>query len=210
MSMSDETNSTGSKVITGTSGVNGVEGVQGVQGVGPEVKDAKDQKDGKVAVAAKAVKAVKGPAKAPAAKDTKKADKAAKGKNGKNGKVPAKGVKAVKSVKPAKTGKTGKTGKTINAKAKLEVTDGCPYRPTSAYGKLFTLLLKYKEKGISRADFVKEGAKVTGKPEKNTGYDVAVVVSPTQDGKAHPSANRAADHYWVERTEGGLLKLHRR
>lgn len=92
----------------------------------------------------------------------------------------------------------------------MATTDGCPFRPTASYGKLWMLLLQYKDKGISRADFIKEGAKVIGKDVKHTSYDVAVVASPTQNGKAHPSANRAADHYWVERTEGGLLKLHLR
>jgi hypothetical protein len=127
-----------------------------------------------------------------------------KGKTSK-GKPAAKTVKAAKS---AKTGKVQKLGK--SSAAKIKNTDGCPYRPTSSYGKLWALLFKHREKGISRANFVKQGAKVIGKDEKHTAYDVAVVASPTKDGAAHPSANRAADSYWVERTEGGLMKLHRR
>jgi len=37
-----------------------------------------------------------------------------------------------------------------------------------------------------------------------------VVISPTKDGSAHRSANKAANTYWVERIGDGLLKLHLR
>ena len=116
----------------------------------------------------------------------------------------AKPVKTIKAVKGSKTdkGTNKESGENSNP-------DGNPYRSYSSYGKLWSILFKNKEKGISRADLIKQGMTAIGKPEKNTGFDVAVVVSPSQDGSAHRSANKAADKYWVER-DGGLLKLHMR
>ena len=171
-------------------------GVNGVSAIGKvETKEAKDTK---AAVSAKS-KSAKAPVKTSKVVKAAKGKKVAKGKSSKstkNGKA-VKTVKASKPIKPAKV-------------AKIENADGCPYRPTSSYGKLWALLFKQREKGINRADFIKQGAKLIGKDEKHTAYDVAVVASPTKEGTAHPSANRAADHYYVERTEGGLLKLHGR
>ena len=122
----------------------------------------------------------------------------------------AKVEKVVKSVKAVKASKTVKSDKATNTdKSDNSNPDGNPYRSYSSYGKLWSLLFKNKDKGISRADLIKQGMTAIGKPEKNTGFDVAVVVSPSQDGSAHRSANKAADKYWVER-DGGLLKLHMR
>ena len=161
-------------------GKGGKAATKGGKGATTPVKTSKDQKQGEAKGGndkGKAVKPVKkdGPAKAA------KAVKPVK---------PVKAAKAAKPAKAAKAAKVSKAGKPINAKVAGEVTDGNPYRPTSAYGMLWALLLKHREKGISRADFIKEGSEITGKPEKNTGYDAAVVLSPTQEGKAHPSANR--------------------
>lgn len=179
--------------------VNGVNGVAATGTMGTaEHKDTKETKATGTATG-KASKIAK-------SKKNGKHGKASKAKSAKQGKKKGKAVKA--------TAKTAKTGKPLVSKttkpAKIENADGCPFRPTSSYGKLWSFLLKHREKGISRADFIKQGAKLIGKDEKHTSYDVAVVASPTKDGAAHPSANRAADHYFVERTEGGLLKLHRR
>ena len=130
-------------------------------------------------------------------------------------------VKAVKAVKPVakvvKPVKVGKVVKTVKGSksakpAKSDKPDnpnGNPYRSYSSYGKLWEILFKNKDKGISRAELIKAGMTAIGKPERNTGFDVAVVVSPSEDGSAHRSANKAADKYWVER-DGGLLKLHMR
>jgi hypothetical protein len=130
----------------------------------------------------------------------------------KNEKPATKPNKPSKSEKPAKTAsKPVKTQKqSVKGSGSEPDSSGKCYRPTSSYGKLFALLLQHKEKGIRRSDLVKEGMKVCQKPEKNILFDVAVVVSPAKDGSAHRSANNAADHYWVERLEDGLLKLHLR
>ena len=143
-----------------------------------------------------------------------KAPAKAKSAKGKGVKGNGKPVKA-----PAKTGKAkGKNGKApANAKAKATAkpapktpaTKDSPYRPTSSYGKIFAIL-KAHPQGMTRTDLVKAGVKATGKPEKNVGYDVAVVASPSEDGTAHPCANRAADRYWVEKRDGGLLRIHLR
>ena len=125
----------------------------------------------------------------------------------KSGKV-AKAVKPVKAVKADKGSKSSNPDKT-DKPDKSENPNGNPYRAYSSYGKLWEILFKNKDKGISRADLIKAGMTAIGKPERNTGFDVAVVVSPSQDGSAHRSANKAADKYWVER-DGGLLKLHMR
>lgn len=186
------------------------------------VKPEAEKTDGKETTPAGAAK-IDGTLQGPKDKGGK-ALKAKKTNPTKGSKVPTSG-KATKVTMPAKGAKTGKAtkGATSAQTAKdkkgsskgktdkpMATTDACPFRPTASYGKLWALLHKHREKGISRANFIKEGVRVTAKPIKNVGYDVAVVASPTIDGKAHPSANRAADHYWVERTEGGLLKLHLR
>ena len=49
--------------------------------------------------------------------------------------------------------------------------------------------------------WVSETARLTAKPEKNAYYDVTVVCSPTEDGRAHRSASVAADTYWVEKAD---------
>lgn len=85
-----------------------------------------------------------------------------------------------------------------------------PYREGSAYATAFDVLAAAEEKGIIRKDLVAETARLTGKPEKNAYFDVTVVLSPRETGEAHRSANRAADVYWVEKTDGGNVKLRLR
>jgi hypothetical protein len=142
-----------------------------------------------------------------------KAVKTAAGTSKVKGKAPAKAAKGKQGKAPAK-GKSVQKGKAVKATAaKSENADGSAYRPNSSYGKLFLLLLKNKDKGINRQEFIKQGSKLIGKDLKHTAYDVAVVASPKspkEGGGSHPSANRAADKYYVEKTEGGLLKLHLR
>jgi hypothetical protein len=128
-------------------------------------------------------------------------------------KVTAKPTASAKktAAKPKATKPTKKVGKPSAAKASgtasLKVPDVCPFRESSAYGKVWTVLYNNREKGITRTRLVEEAVKVTGKPPKNAMYDIAVVTSPDKDGKAHRSANKAANHYYVEKSEGGRLKL---
>jgi hypothetical protein len=85
-----------------------------------------------------------------------------------------------------------------------------PYREGSAYATAFDVLAAAGSRGILRKDLVAETARVTGKPEKNAYFDVTVVLSPRETGEAHRSANRAADAYWVEKADGGNVKLRLR
>lgn len=143
-------------------------------------------------------------------KKTVRAD--GKGKKPKAGK--AKAPKVVKSAKLKASGKAdksekaGMTAKKVASKADGDVPEVCPYRPTSSYGKLWTILHAHPQ-GITRPDLIEQGVKATGKPAKSIGYDVAVVLSPKEDGTAHRSANKAADRYYVVRT-GDSYKLHLR
>ena len=119
-------------------------------------------------------------------------------------------TKAKKSTKSSKGTKKKKVApKTLEA-PKQTSAEFNPFRSTSAYGKTWAILSKAGSNGMTRDALVKEAVKITGKEEKHVRYDVAVVLSPSKDGKAHRSANRAADHYWVERMDGGRVILHLR
>lgn len=153
--------------------------------------------------------------KAPKAKASK--PKAATGK-GKSAKAPAKVKKPAQSKGKGKA--TTKTAKPTKAKASkpakqvkgagIAIPDISPYRKSSAYAALWAILYNHRDIGIRRDELVKEGVRITGKTEPRVKFDTAVVASPSKDGSAHPSANRAANSYWVERIGDGLLKLHLR
>ena len=85
-----------------------------------------------------------------------------------------------------------------------------PYRPGSAYAAAYDVLFAAGDKGIPRQDLVKEVARLTGKTEQRAYYDCVVVCSPTKDGKAHRSADKAADVYWVEKSDGGNVRIRLR
>ena len=85
-----------------------------------------------------------------------------------------------------------------------------PYREGSAYATAYDVLAAAGSKGIIRKDLVAETARITGKDEKRAYYDVTVVCSPTEDGRAHRSASVAADTYWVEKADGGKVTLRPR
>ena len=84
-----------------------------------------------------------------------------------------------------------------------------PYRPLSTYHTIYEILKAHRN-GITRQELIKLTAKKTGKDLKKAGYLVQVVVSPDADGRAHKSADLAADFYWVEKMDGGCLRLHGR
>lgn len=122
----------------------------------------------------------------------------------------------LKEDKPTKAPKS-KSAKTKPIKApksksdkkwSIEIPEVCPYRPSSSYAAVFAVLYEHRQSGITRAELLQKVMKITGKPERNCHFDISVVTSPSQDGSAHKSANRAADKYWTDKGEGGSLKLH--
>ena len=103
------------------------------------------------------------------------------------------------------------------AKAKPAVSQDeserlCPFRPTSKYAAVWLALYKHRKNGIARKALIEEvtSARKDFADPKTCDFAVTVVASPTKDGDAHKSASRAADIYWVEKAEGGNLKLHLR
>ena len=89
--------------------------------------------------------------------------------------------------------------------AAYTIPDSTPYRRTSGYAQVFSILFHHKN-GISKSDLLAKYKAWSGKPDKNCGFDVHVVCSSKEDGSSHRSAAKAAQSYWVERA-GDLLKL---
>jgi len=85
--------------------------------------------------------------------------------------------------------------------------DIVPYRPSSGYAQVWSILFAHRKDGITKKDLIAQYMKRSGKEARLAGYDVQVVCSPKEDGTCNRSASRAARHYWVER-KGDLLKLH--
>jgi len=109
--------------------------------------------------------------------------------------------------KPGKTGGTSNVkGDKTNAKP-VQVIPECPYRPTSAYAQVFQILFLNREQGISKPELLKKVV-ASGRPETTSRWNIAVVASPDAEGGGHRSSK--ANHYWVEKTPSGLLKLHLR
>ena len=121
-------------------------------------------------------------------------------------KAPAK--KSTTKAKPKK--KAASKQKASHKSAATPHNVEVPFRKNGAYAAVFSILYAHKDKGITRKQLVEDAVKATGKDEKRSRFDIAVVTSPSKDGKAHRSANRAADSYWVEKSDGGNLKLHMR
>jgi len=122
--------------------------------------------------------------------------------------------KAGKGAKPgtaeAATAKKPKAAVKANWEKAYPRHPSNPYREGSAYATAYDILADAGEKGIVRKDLVAEAARLTGKDERRAYYDVTVVLSPRETGEAHRSANRAADAYWVEKADGGNVKLRLR
>ncbi len=118
-------------------------------------------------------------------------------------------LKANKAGKGAKP-KAGRAAGKTKGKRTYTRHETNPYREGSAYAAAYDVLADAGEKGIVRKDLVAEVARLTGKPEKNAYYDCVVVCSPAEDGRAHRSASTAADAYWVEKADGGNVKLRLR
>ena len=88
----------------------------------------------------------------------------------------------------------------------------CPFRASSKYAAIWKTLYRHRKTGIARKALIGE---ITASDKrfsdaKTADYAVTVVASPTRDGGAHRSADRAGDVYWVEKSDGGHLQLHLR
>ncbi len=88
----------------------------------------------------------------------------------------------------------------------------CPYRTGSKYSAIWLALWQHRKTGVTRKVLIEEIT--SSNPEmsdpKTCDFALTVVASPTLDGSAHRSADKAADFYWVEKGAGGFLKLHLR
>jgi hypothetical protein len=111
--------------------------------------------------------------------------------------------------------KTAKGGGKPEGKKPASQDEGerlCPFRSTSKYAAVWLALWRSRKTGITRKALIEEvttASKDFADP-KTANFAVTVVTSPSEDGKAHRSASRAGDAYWVEKSEGGNLKLHLR
>jgi hypothetical protein len=88
----------------------------------------------------------------------------------------------------------------------------CPFRASSKYAAIWMALYRHRKTGVTRKALVEE---ITASDDrfsdpKTADYAITVVASPTRDGGAHRSADRAGDVYWVEKSDGGHLQLHLR
>jgi hypothetical protein len=82
--------------------------------------------------------------------------------------------------------------------------EGDPFRPNSSYSVVFSLLHAAGSAGTSRSDLIARVAKVTGKDEKHSAYDCAVLLSARENGERHQSCRSG---FWVERINDHL-RLH--
>jgi hypothetical protein len=53
--------------------------------------------------------------------------------------------------------------KTRKAQSTIEIPDICPFRSSSSYAVLWTILFNNRKKGITRAKLIERGVKMTGK-----------------------------------------------
>lgn len=88
----------------------------------------------------------------------------------------------------------------------------CPFRSTSKYAAVWLALWRSRQTGVTRKALIEEITSINKNfaDPKTANFAVTVVTSPSEDGKSHRSASRAGDAYWVEKSEGGNLKLHLR
>ena len=89
----------------------------------------------------------------------------------------------------------------------------CPFkREGSKYRAIWLALWRHRKTGITRKALIEEittSCKDFADP-KTADFAITVVASPTIEGTAHRSANRAADFYYVAKADGGNLRLHLR
>ena len=81
----------------------------------------------------------------------------------------------------------------------------CPYK-RGKYRFIWLLLYRHRKTGISRQKILDELEKAEVSDRKTGYYAITVVASPTREGKAHRSADRAADAYFCLK-EGENIRL---
>ena len=81
-----------------------------------------------------------------------------------------------------------------------------PFEAGSAYATCYDLLAAHPQ-GIKRPKLVKNLARLTGKDAIHAFFDTSTVTSAAKDGRSHPHVKQAVGIYYVERLEGGELKL---
>ena len=91
--------------------------------------------------------------------------------------------------------------------AAYPIPDCVPYRKTSGYAMVWSILYAHRTDGINKHALTEKYKAWSGKPDKHCGFDVHVVLSPRQDGSSHSSASKASQFYWVERTND-YCRLH--
>jgi len=114
-----------------------------------------------------------------------------------SGAEPKAGKKAVTKIVEEKPSST----------AAFPMPECVPFRPSSGYAMAWAILYAHKGTGISKPDLISKYKAWSQKPDRNCQFDVAVVISPNEDGSSHRSASKAAQSYWVER-QNSFLTLH--
>jgi len=100
---------------------------------------------------------------------------------------------------------TKSPAKVIVRKSKYSRHPKNPYRENSGYALCWDILSAHKN-GLRRDQLVDLYSKASGKEiGKGASWDVAVIVSPNEDGSKHRSAKEG---YYVEKGCGGFLKIH--
>jgi hypothetical protein len=107
----------------------------------------------------------------------------------------------------AKNVKTATAEKMVASPQNFPMPDCVPFRPTSGYAMVWSILYAHRKDGIGKPELTAQYQKWCKKADKNCAYDVHVVISSNRDGSSHASVSKAAQCYWVERN-GDTLKLH--
>jgi len=105
--------------------------------------------------------------------------------------------------------KSTKRTKSKNTTKNMKIPENCPFRPTSSYAKVWTLLRR-SPAGIGRDKLLAQLKKVSAKEERLLKFDISVVCSSLKTGESHRSIARKADFYYVEKRGDGFLRLHLR
>ena len=92
--------------------------------------------------------------------------------------------------------------------SKKKHVQGNPYRAQSFYAICFDCLSRLgTKKAVTRKALLKAYCKASGKDEKRARYDLAVILSPTKEGKGHKSSKML--FYYVERlADTSMVRLH--
>ena len=112
--------------------------------------------------------------------------------------------KAHAGKKPVKSVATSKPVKKTN----IPRYESNPYRPGSNYSVAYDVLMKMGlQQPVYRKDLLAAYVRASGIPEKNAMFNFAVVLSPTEDGRFHKSAERPSRTYFVRRLENSMVQV---